>query len=93
MALQGTIRPSVHSRQRGWLRYIHRDDVEAAINSQDARVISHNPGHPEGTSFEIVGRRADGGELHIVIAFDTTDPTQADEMIVVTVMHPEGESI
>ena len=93
LVLEGKIRLSIHSRQRGWLRFISIDDVEAAINSLDARVVGHNPSHPEGTTFEIAGRRADGDELRVVIAFDMLNPTEASELIVVTAMHPEGESL
>jgi hypothetical protein len=67
------------------------DDVEAAISSRDARVVSHNPAHPEGTTFEIAGRRTNGDAIHVVIAFDASDPAEAVELIIVTVMHAEGE--
>ncbi len=89
--LEGAIRTSVHSRQRQAMRDIERADAEATITSLDARVIARNIGHPEGITYEIAGRRANGDRVNVVVAFDARDPRDASAMTIVTVMYPEGE--
>lgn len=89
MALEGTIRSSAHSRQRDELRDIALADAEATILGEDAKVVRHNPNHPEGVTYEIAGRRADGDAIHIIIAFDTPNLDAVAMMIVVTVMYPQ----
>jgi hypothetical protein len=86
---QGSIRLSVHSRQRQELRDIERADAEATITSRDARVVGRNPHHPEGVTFEIAGRRASGDMVHVVVAFNDANPSEATEITVVTVMYPD----
>ena len=88
MALEGTFRPSMHSKQRNALRDITLADAEAAILGKDAKVIRHNPDHPEGATYEIAGRRANGDAVHVVIAFDAEDFSEATMMTAVTVMYP-----
>ncbi|MDQ6602464.1 MAG: hypothetical protein M3176_13730 [Chloroflexota bacterium] len=89
MTLEGTIRSSTHSRQRDELRDITPADAEATILDKDARVIRHNPNHPEGVTYEIAGRKASGDEIHVIIAFDTRDLSEVTMMTVVTVMYPQ----
>jgi hypothetical protein len=88
---QGAIHLSVHSKRRGELRDIALEDAEAAIASQDARVVGYNRHHPEGPTFEIAGRRANGDEIHVVVAFNHDNPSEATEITLVTVMYPEGD--
>jgi hypothetical protein len=88
MALEGTIRSSTHSKQRNELRDIALADAEATILGKDARVIRHNLNHPEGVTYEIAGRRANGDVIHVIIAFDSFDPDEATMMTIVTVMYP-----
>lgn len=88
---EGAIRVSVHSRQRQALRAIDRADAEATITSLDARVVARYTGHPEGVTYEITGRRANGDRINVVIAFDADDPRSASAMTIVTVMYPESE--
>gem|GEM_PF-6817990 len=88
MTLEGTIQSSIHSKQRSALRDIALTDAEATILGKDAKVINHDPNHPEGVTYEIAGRRANGDEIHVIIAFDSTDLSEATTMTVVTVMYP-----
>jgi hypothetical protein len=88
MVLEGRIRSSIHSKQRRELRAIEVADAEAAILGRDAKVVRLNPAHPEGITYELAGRRANGDMIHVVIAFDTEDVSQATMMTVVTVMYP-----
>lgn len=89
LVYRGSIRPSVHSRQRRRLRDIELADAEATITSQDARVVGRNADHPEGVTFEIAGRRANGDKVHVVVAFNDPDPSEATEIMIVTVMYPD----
>ncbi|MGI8854811.1 MAG: DUF4258 domain-containing protein [Thermomicrobiales bacterium] len=88
MVLEGRVRSSVHSKQRRDLRDIEVADAEAAILGRDAKVVSLNPAHPEGITYEVAGRRANGDVVHVVIAFDAEDVSQATMMTIVTVMYP-----
>ena len=88
MVLEGKVRSSVHSEQRRTLRDIEVADAEAAILGRDAKIVGLNPAHPEGTTFEVAGRRANGDVIRVVIAFDTEDLDQVTMMTVVTVMYP-----
>jgi hypothetical protein len=88
LVLEGKIRSSVHSKRRRERREIEVSDAEAAILGRDARVVGLNSAHPEGMTFEVAGRRANGDMIHVVIAFDTEDVRQATMMTVVTVMYP-----
>lgn len=90
--LEGAIRMSRHSTLRQAIREIERADAEATITSLDARVIARNLGHPEGITYEIAGRRANGDRVNVVVAFDTEDLRTATTMTIATVMYPEGEA-
>jgi len=89
LTYQNRLRPSAHSRQREGDRAIEFADAEATILSQDARVMSENPRHPEGTTYMISGRRFDGAEMHVVVAFNDEHAENATELRIVTVMYPE----
>lgn len=79
----------MHSKQRSALREIEHADAEAAILGNNATVIGHNPDHPEGVTYEVAGRRANGDAIHVIIAFDDLDVSESTMLIVVTVMYPQ----
>lgn len=89
LAYQNHLRPSAHSQQREGDRAIEFADAEAAILSQDAEVMSENPHHPEGTTYMISGRRFDGDEIRVIVAFNNEYVENATELRIVTVMYPE----
>lgn len=85
----GYMTPTVHSADRDWLRDITPEDAETVITGQDARVISDNPSHPEGPTYCIAGRRANGEMIHVVVAFTDDDIEKATGLRLVSVMFPE----
>lgn len=87
-----SIRFSVHSRLREEQRAIARTDAEACILSRDAQVIGHNPHHPEGLTYTVLGRRANGDEIGVVIAMDSDDLHRVTAMTIVTVMYQEKDA-
>ena len=87
--LTGKFRPSIHSTERGAQREIMLGEAEAATLDPDARVVGTRSFHPEGETFRIAGRRADGLPIEVVVAFDNNDPEKAVELRVVTVMYPD----
>jgi len=88
LTYQNRLRPSAHSRQREGDRAIEFADAEAAILGQDARVIDENPDHPDGTTYTIAGRRFDGDDVRVVVAFNTENAEEATLLRVVTAMYP-----
>ena len=82
------LRPSVHSIKREGQRDIELADAEAAILGLDAHVIGRNVYHAEGVTYTIAGKKADGEDVRIVVAFNDDDVEEATELTVVTVMHP-----
>lgn len=89
LTYQNRLRPSAHSQQREGDRAIEFADAEATILSQDAQIMSENPHHPEGTTYMISGRRFDGDEMRVVVAFNNEYGENATELRIVTVMYPE----
>ncbi len=89
LTYQNRLRPSMHSQQREGDRAIEFADAEATILSEDARVLSENPYHPEGMTYTIAGKRFDGDEIRVVVAFNDEDAENATGLRVVTVMYPE----
>lgn len=89
LTYQNRLRPSAHSQQREGNRAIEFADAEAAILSMDAQVISENPHHPEGTTYMISGRRFDGDDMRVVVAFNNESAEDATELRIVTVMYSE----
>jgi len=88
LTYQNRLRPSAHSQQREGDRAIEFADAEATILSRDAQVVSENLDHPEGITYMIVGRRFDGDEMSVVVAFSSENPEDATELRIVTIMYP-----
>ena len=85
----GRLHTSSHSRLRKEQREIEVADAEATILGPDARVVGHNPYHPEGATYSIDGRRANGDEVRVVIAFNDEDIEAATDLRIVTLMYPQ----
>lgn len=87
-----SVRFSVHSRLREGQRAIAHADAETCILGHDAQITGHNPNHPEGLTYTVSGRRADGDEIGVVIAMDSDDLHRVTEMTIVTVMYQEKDA-
>jgi hypothetical protein len=53
-------------------------------------VIDENVDHPDGITYTIAGRRFDGDDMRVVVAFNTENAEEATQLRIVTVMYPQG---
>jgi uncharacterized protein YpmB len=90
LAYVNRLRSTLHSTEREERRAIELADAEATILGHDARVVGRNLYHAEGTTFTISGRRANGDEIRVVVAFNEEDVEAATELRIVTLMYPKG---
>lgn len=73
-----------HSEIRMGQRNISDDDVEAAIQSAEAEVTEWRQAED---TYTILGRRANGDMIKVVVAFNAPQLMDATRMRIVSVMH------